>query len=139
MIEGDAAAMLAQFGAAGLMGWMWLSERRAAATREKQLADAHERLLQERSALDVVLRALEGSTRVLTALEVGQRQIIELLGRMTSAGPSPGPTQGPNRPARAEQARSEHVRGELGRSELGRGEDGRSGGGPDSPGRAGGV
>lgn len=138
MIEGDAAAMLAQFGAAGLMGWMWLSERRAAATREKQLADAHERLLQERSALDVVLRALEGSTRVLTALEVGQRQIIELLGRMTSAGASPGPTQGPtqssHRPARAEP-----LRGEQGRSELGRAEGGRSGGGPDSPGRAGGV
>jgi biopolymer transport protein ExbB/TolQ len=84
MVEGELAAAVAQFGAAGIVGWMWLSERRAAAVREKQLAEAHERLINERQNLDVVLRALENSTRTLTALEVGQRQVVELLTRLTS-------------------------------------------------------
>jgi hypothetical protein len=82
MMEGDVTGMVAQLGAAGLMGWMWLSERRAAGLREKQLAEAHERLMQERNNLEVLLRAVESSTRTLTALEVGQRQVVELLGRV---------------------------------------------------------
>lgn len=82
MIAAEAAGVLAQFGAAGLMGWMWLTERRSATIREKQLTDAHERLLNEKHSLEVVLRALESSTRVLTAIEIGQRQLLEVLGRM---------------------------------------------------------
>lgn len=82
MMESDVTGMVAQLGAAGLMGWMWLSERRAAGLREQQLAQAHERLMQERNNLEVLLRAVESSTRTLTALEVGQRQVVELLGRV---------------------------------------------------------
>jgi len=69
----DLAASLAQFGTAGLIGWMWLTERRAAAQRERQLTEAHDRLMQERRTFELLLAAIHENTRVLTALEVNLR------------------------------------------------------------------
>ncbi len=73
----DLIPALAQLGAAGLIGWMWLTERRAAAEREQQLREAHAAILDERPRLEVLLRALDANTRAITALEVGQRQLAE--------------------------------------------------------------
>lgn len=78
----DLAASLAQLGAAGLIGWMWLAERRAAAARENQLRELHERLIQERPQLAVLLAVVRDNTKALTALEVGQRAIAGLLHRL---------------------------------------------------------
>jgi hypothetical protein len=75
----DLAASLAQFGTAGLIGWMWLTERRAAAQRERQLSEAHDRLMQERKTFELLLAAIHDNTRVLTALEVGQRTLSTYL------------------------------------------------------------
>ncbi|MBX3402718.1 MAG: hypothetical protein KF699_04810 [Phycisphaeraceae bacterium] len=72
---------LAQFGAAGLIGWMWLTERRAAADREAQLRQAHEALMTERPRLDALLRALDANTRAITALELGQRSLLAAVQR----------------------------------------------------------
>lgn len=71
----DLAASLAQLGAAGLIGWMWLAERRAAAARDTQLRELHERLIQERPQLAVLLAVVRDNTKALTALESGQRAI----------------------------------------------------------------
>lgn len=68
----------AQFGTAGLVGWMWLSERRAAAQREKQLTEAHERLVAERASLEALLSAIRENTRVLAQIEGGQRTLISI-------------------------------------------------------------
>ena len=84
----DLAASLAQLGAAGLIGYMWLSERRAAAAREAQLRELHERLIQERPQLAVLLAVVRENTRTLTALEVGQRAIAHLLSRHRPVKPS---------------------------------------------------
>ncbi len=75
----DLIPALAQLGAAGLIGWMWLSERRAAAEREQQLREAHAAILDERPRLEVLLKALDANTRAITALEVGQRQLVEVV------------------------------------------------------------
>lgn len=75
----DLIPALAQLGAAGLIGWMWLTERRAAADREQQLREAHAAILDERPRLDVLLKALDANTRAITALEVGQRQLVEVV------------------------------------------------------------
>lgn len=75
MIGADVASAAAQFGVAGLIGWMWLCERRAAAARERQLTELHERLVRERSHLRLVVRTLRANTRALTALEAGQRDL----------------------------------------------------------------
>ncbi len=71
----DLAASLAQLGAAGLIGYMWLSERRAAAARETQLRELHERLMQERPQLAVLLAVVRDNTRALTVLQTGQRRL----------------------------------------------------------------
>lgn len=71
---------LAQFGAAGLIGWMWLSERRSASVRERQLAEAHERIMQERAQFAALIDVVNANTRALTAMESGQRALGELIG-----------------------------------------------------------
>jgi hypothetical protein len=73
------ATTLAQFGVAGLIGWMWLTERRAASEREKQLTDAHTQILQDHKSIDVLLKALDDNTRAITALESTQRALIDSL------------------------------------------------------------
>ena len=85
MTDLDFAAAAAQFGAAGLIGWMWLSERRAAAARERQLAELHERLMQERPQTATLLEVVRDNTRALTALEVGQRAVTAVLERLAGA------------------------------------------------------
>ena len=71
----DILPALAQLGAAGLIGWMWLTERRSAAERERQLTAAHDRILHERESLGTLIGALNGNTRALTLLEAGQREL----------------------------------------------------------------
>ncbi len=79
MMQGDVVGMLAQFGMAGLIAWMWLTERRAALVREKQIEESHRRLSQEREALGVVLGVVEANTRAMVSLELGQRELVGLL------------------------------------------------------------
>jgi len=79
------AALLAQFGAAGLMGWMWLAERRTAALRDKQLSDLHDRLMQERTNATALFSVLADNTRALTALEIGQRDVAAAIERLTGS------------------------------------------------------
>ncbi len=76
----------AQFGAAGLMGWMWLTERRHASLRESQLSAAHERMMEQRVQLDALLAALRESTRAVTAMEAGQRALVGLIERLGARG-----------------------------------------------------
>ena len=79
MIEAELAGAAAQFGVAGLVAWMWLSERRSAAGRERELAEAHRRLMEDRAALDAVLETVRSNTRAMTALEVVQRELTAAL------------------------------------------------------------
>lgn len=81
-METQIASALAQFGAAGLIGWMWLTERRHAATRERELCEVHERLMQERTSLESLLRVIGDNTRALAALEAGQHRLAGVLERM---------------------------------------------------------
>lgn len=81
-MEAEVAAAVSQFGVAGLIGWMWMTERRASATREKQIGELHDRILRERTELDVLVTALKENTRALSALEAGQRGLVALLGRV---------------------------------------------------------
>ena len=82
MLETDITTSLAQLGAAGLIGWMWLTERRAAAARETQLRELHDRLLQERPQIATLLAVVQDNTRALTALEAGQRAMAGVLERV---------------------------------------------------------
>lgn len=78
----ELAATLTQFGIAGLIGWMWLTERRAGAERERQLSEAHARILNQSEQRAALLDALRDSTRALVALECAQRSLADLIQRL---------------------------------------------------------
>ena len=73
------AALFTQFGSAGLMGWMWLSERKGAQTRDTQLAELQTRLLQERLQFDALVSLARDCARAVGTLDAGQRQIADRL------------------------------------------------------------
>lgn len=83
-MQGDVAGMLAQFGMAGLIAWMWLSERRAGLARERQIEEAHRRLTQEQESLGAVIRVVEANTRAMASLEMGQRGLAELIRELSA-------------------------------------------------------
>ncbi len=79
MIEDLPLAPLVQFGVAGLMAWMWTTERRASQERERQLTQSHERLMEQRVQLDALLKAVTDGTRAVTAMESSLRSLIAAL------------------------------------------------------------
>lgn len=78
---------LTQFGVAGLIGWMWLTERRASAERERQLTEAHARILRESEHRTALVDALRDCTRAMVALECGQRALGALIDRWAAQAP----------------------------------------------------
>ena len=57
---------LAGLGSAGLMGAMWLWERKNSRTREQQLDEAHQRIMSDKVLLDQVITAVRQNTEALT-------------------------------------------------------------------------
>jgi hypothetical protein len=84
MIEPATLTALTQLGAAGLIGMLWIIERRHAAQRERQLDETHRRLMGQERELQALLEVIRDNTRALQALESGQRRLIELLDRRTA-------------------------------------------------------
>ncbi|MEO1584969.1 MAG: hypothetical protein AAFR96_10420 [Planctomycetota bacterium] len=77
----ELAGALAQLGAAGLIGVMWLTERRSAAERERQMTEQHERIKRDRAELTVLVGVIEANTRALASLEIGQGRLISAIER----------------------------------------------------------
>lgn len=90
-MQPDLIPTLTQFGVAGLIATMWLVERRAASAREKQLAEAHDRLVESRAHLDALLTVVKDNTRAITSLE-------SAVARLTPSS-QPGSTTGSTRAA----------------------------------------
>ncbi len=74
-------AMMTEFGAAGLIGLMWMLERRHAAKRDRQLDEAHQRMRAQRQELDLWLRLVRENTRAISGLGQAQRELIATLQR----------------------------------------------------------
>ena len=83
-MESDVLVHLTQFGVAGLVAWMWLSERRSALCRERQLSVAHDRILEQRLQIDALMALVSENTRAVTALESAQRALHSVLDRLAS-------------------------------------------------------
>lgn len=81
MLDPEVVGSLVQFGTAGLIGWMWLTERKGSGERERQLTEAHERIVEQRVGVEALLGAMRENTRVLGQLEAGQRALLELWSR----------------------------------------------------------
>jgi uncharacterized protein with PIN domain len=59
---------LTSYGAAGLMGAMWLWERRTSSTREKQIEEAHQRIMSDGVKLEALIDLVEKTTDTLSRL-----------------------------------------------------------------------
>ena len=81
-METELVTMAAQFGTAGLIAWMWLTERRHGAQRDQQIAEAHARLEEQRVQLSALIDVVTSNTRAMTALEQSQRGMADALMRI---------------------------------------------------------
>ncbi|HZW10927.1 MAG TPA: hypothetical protein VFF69_13580 [Phycisphaerales bacterium] len=97
----DLLAPLAQFGAAGLIAWLWLTERRTAAERDRQLSQAHERLMAERERMETLIGLVTESTRAMTALEASQRELARVVDRLAAVLTPQAPPAGAHHAAAA--------------------------------------
>ena len=68
-------------GAAGLIGAMWLWERRQSTQREKQLDEAHTRILADKVQMDALIDLVQHSTETLSKLAMQQDALLRKLDR----------------------------------------------------------
>ncbi len=81
-MDAEIMGALTQFGVAGLVCWMWLTERRASAERERQITETHRVLMQQREERDGLVEVVRDNTRAMTALEAGQRDLVAAIERL---------------------------------------------------------
>jgi hypothetical protein len=70
---------LTNFGAAGLMGAMWLIERKLSRTREEQLGEAHKRICRDEEKLSCLTDVISRNTAAIVRLVQNQDHQCELL------------------------------------------------------------
>jgi hypothetical protein len=69
------------FGSAGLMGAMWLWERKTSRQREEQLDEAHVRILGDRVQLEQLIDVVRQNSEAMTRLSAIQDQLVRQLDR----------------------------------------------------------
>lgn len=70
---------LASFGAAGLMGAMWLWERRHSRVREEQLNDAHQRIMRDEQRLNKIIKVVQHNTEAMVRFTETQHSVRQAL------------------------------------------------------------
>lgn len=75
---------LAQFGVAGLMGILWVIERRHSNQRERELSEAHQRLMEHRTELSELIGVVRDNTAAMTSLQEGQSRLARACEQMTA-------------------------------------------------------
>lgn len=81
-MEAEVMGAMTQFGVAGLVCWMWLSERRASAERERQITEAHTKLIRQDDGQRVLIEVVRENTKAMAALEAGQRGLGAAIDRL---------------------------------------------------------
>jgi len=78
----ESLPQLLNLGAAGLMGLMWLWERRTSRQREGQIDEAHARIMADRVQLDQLMAVVRQNAEALSRLCATQEQLVrELKGK----------------------------------------------------------
>ena len=72
---------VASLGAAGLMGAMWLWERRTSQKREQQLDEAHARILGDGVQIDQLISVVRQNAEAFARLCTTQDQLLRKLDR----------------------------------------------------------
>jgi hypothetical protein len=81
-MNGPLLEPLTQFGAAGLMGALWIYERMLSRRRESQLNAAHEQLMHQQKELSELIQLVRRNTRAMKAFERTQSQLKYTLERI---------------------------------------------------------
>tara|TARA_R110000744_G_scaffold62864_2_gene129607 strand:- start:867 stop:1142 length:276 start_codon:yes stop_codon:yes gene_type:complete len=89
-METEVLSALTQFGVAGMVCAMWLIERRASSIRERQISEAHARLIGQLDDRTALIAVIKENTRALSMLEAGQRGLIDVLAGRVGGGPGLG-------------------------------------------------
>jgi hypothetical protein len=76
------AGDIASLGAAGVMGAMWLWERKANRQREEQLTASHERIVRDEERLDKLTQVVEQNTAAFVRFNETQRETRETLNHL---------------------------------------------------------
>ncbi len=72
---------LANLGVAGLMGTMWLWERRTSQKRETQIDEAHARIMGDRVQLEQLMAVVRQNAEAVTRMSSVQDQLLRELTR----------------------------------------------------------
>ena len=75
----DPVSSIANFGVAGLMGAMWLWERRTSQKREQQIDEAHARIISDGVQLDQLMGVVRQNAEAITRLTATQDQLLRQL------------------------------------------------------------
>jgi len=70
--------LIAQYGIAGLMGALWLMERRHSATRERELSESHTLLVRQREELSEMMDVVKENSRAMSAVERSQARLTQV-------------------------------------------------------------
>lgn len=81
-MNAEIMAIVSQFGAAGLLGLLWIMERRQATQRDRQLAEAHRVPTMRDQELGTIIGVVRDNTRAIVTLERTQRRILRLAERL---------------------------------------------------------
>lgn len=78
----EALESLTQFGVAGLMGMLWTWERWFSRRRERELSEAHERLIAQREALETLVGLVRRNTEAIERFDSTQQRLNDLLAKL---------------------------------------------------------
>jgi len=73
---------MTQFGAAGLIGLLWIMERRHASKRDRQIDESHRLITERERELAALLQVVKENTRAIIRLEQSQLRLITALDGM---------------------------------------------------------
>ena len=90
-MEAEFIQHVLQIGPAGLMGVLWIMERRHSASRERQLSESHDRLMSQRLEISELVQVIKDNCVALTSLERSQQQLISICGRIATGLTDPDP------------------------------------------------
>ena len=86
-MDAEIATIVSQFGAAGLMGLLWIAERRHAALRDGQLTEAHRLITAREHEAAALLGIVRENTRAIVTLEQTQQRLMHAIERIADRRP----------------------------------------------------
>ena len=79
LLQTSALDQFTNLGVAGIMGAMWLWERRTSRQREQQLDEAHTRILSDKVELEELIEVVKQNSEAMSRMSAVQDQLVRQL------------------------------------------------------------